>query len=101
MKNVILALLVLLTALPAFAADKQADEVYDRVVKTHTLRCAYTIYPPFIAKDTATGEISGLFHDLLEQMGKELGIKIVWAEEVGSDAIFSGQIGRASCRERV
>jgi ABC-type amino acid transport substrate-binding protein len=90
MKHIVFALLVLFTALPAFASDKQANGVYDRVVKTRTLRCAYTIYPPFIAKDTATGEIRGLFHDLLEQMGKELNIKIVWAEEVGSDAIFSG-----------
>src|ERR1035441_4639325 len=90
MKHIVFAILVLLTALPAFASDKQANEVYDRVVKTRTLRCAYTIYPPFIAKDTVTGEISGLFHDLTEQMGKDLGIKIVWAEEVGSDAIFSG-----------
>jgi len=90
MRHTLLAILVFFTALPAFASDKQANGVYDRVVKTRTLRCAYTIYPPFIAKDTATGEISGLFHDLLEQMGKELGIKIVWAEEIGSDAIFSG-----------
>src|ERR1019366_454810 len=90
MRHIVFALLVLFTALPAFASDKQANEVYDRVVKTRTLRCAYTIYPTFIDKDPNTGKLSGLFHDLTEEIGRQLNLKIVWAEEVPTDAIFEG-----------
>lgn len=86
MKNLILALSLILIAGPAFAMDKN----FERVMEKRELRCAYTIYPPFIIKDPNTGTFSGLFYDFLEEMGKQLNIKIVWAEEVGSDNIFHG-----------
>jgi ABC-type amino acid transport substrate-binding protein len=90
----LLFLTLALFALPLFAYAKDIS-TYDRVMKERTLRCAYTIYPPFFAKDPNTGEFSGIFHDILEEMGKELSISIDWTEEVGSDAIFQGfQSGR-------
>jgi polar amino acid transport system substrate-binding protein len=74
----------------ALASDRQANEVYDRVVKTHTLHCAYTTYPTFVEKDPNTGAFSGMFYDLVNEVGRQLGIKVEWTEEVGSDAIFEG-----------
>jgi polar amino acid transport system substrate-binding protein len=86
MKKLILSLCVM----SAFAAPAQAGEVFDRVMKERVLRCAYTIYPVFFVKDPNTDEFSGLFHDILEELGKELSIDVQWTEEVGSDAILQG-----------
>jgi ABC-type amino acid transport substrate-binding protein len=79
-----------LLALFFLVSPAQADTAFDRVMSKRELRCAYTIYPPFFSKDPNTGAFLGIFHDFLEQMGKELNIKIVWAEEVGTDNIFQG-----------
>lgn len=87
-KNLLLAVLLLCFAFPACAAEK--DSTYDRVAKTRTLRCAYTIYPTFVEKDPNTGKFSGMFYDLTEEIGKQLGLKIDWAEEVGSDVMMQG-----------
>ncbi len=92
MKKLILSTLVVFLSLLTAA---QAGETFDRVLKDRVLRCAYTIYPPFFAKDPNTGTFSGIFHDVLEAMGKELSIDIQWTEEVGMDAILQGlQSGR-------
>jgi len=88
MKKLIIALLLLIP-LAAQAAEKEPS-TFDRVVKTRTLRCAYTIYPSFIEKDPNTGKFSGMFYDLVEEAGRQLGLKIEWTEEVGSDAIMTG-----------
>ncbi len=74
----------------AFGSDKEPNETYDRVIKARTLRCAYTTYPTFVEKDPNTGQFSGLFYDLVNEVGRQLGIKIEWTEEVGTDAIFEG-----------
>jgi len=76
MKKLILTLFLVLMPFLALAADKEKESAFDRVMRTKTLRCGYTIYPPFFSKDPNTGEFSGLFHDFTEQIGKELGIKI-------------------------
>lgn len=87
MKIALSLLLLVLTTAPAWA---DSTKVFDRVVAKRELRCAYTIYPTFVEKDPNTGKFSGLFYDLMEEIGKQLEIKIVWAEEVGSDNIFEG-----------
>jgi polar amino acid transport system substrate-binding protein len=97
MKKLILALLLtLISTLPAFAADTQKETAYDRVMRTGEIRCGYTSYPPYLMKDVTTGVISGIWHDLTEAVADHLGLKIVWAEEVGysdiSIALDSGRI---------
>ena len=67
-----------------------AKNAYERVKQARALRCGYTIYPPFFAKDPNAGTFSGIFYDIVESLGRELSIKIEWAEEVGSDAILQG-----------
>lgn len=54
------------------------------------LRCGYLVYSPYIRRDPNTGKMSGIFYDLMEDIGHNAGIKIVWAEEVGYENIFSG-----------
>lgn len=89
----LLLLIWLFISFPAWADEKQ-ESTYDRVVRTKTLRCAYTVYPTFVEKDPNTGKLSGTSYEVVEEMGKQLGIKIEWGPEVGVDAAFEG-LGRS------
>lgn len=82
MKNIALTLLMLLFTFPAFAEEGAKESVYDRVMRTGTIRCGYFVWPPFIAKDPNTGAMSGVFYDLTEELGKRLELKILWEQEL-------------------
>jgi len=72
------------------------ESVYDRVMRTKTLRCAYLITPVYLVKDPNTGAFSGIYYDVIQQMGKDLGLKIDWVEEVGAANMYEGfKTGRA------
>lgn len=87
MKNVLLAFLFFFMAVPALAAEKET--AFDRVLKTQTIRCGYIVYPPYFIRDINTNKMSGIFYDLMEEIGKNSGLKIEWVEEVGYDSIFT------------
>lgn len=68
----------------------QDNSVYRRVLNSGTIRCGYPIFPPYCMRDPNTGKLSGIFVDVLEEAGKNLGLKIIWAEEVGWGTIIEG-----------
>ncbi len=88
-----LSALVLLTSC-SMQADRsshsQSDSLYHRVMKAGTIRCGYAMYPPYCMKDPNNGKLSGICVDILEEAGKNLGLKIDWAEEVGWGSIIQG-----------
>lgn len=88
MRTLALLLLAVFFAFPAFAADKES--VYDRVMRTGTIRCGYYIWPPFLEKDVNTSQISGIAYDMMEKIGELLSLKIEWTAEVNFDAMFEG-----------
>jgi len=57
--------------------------VYERVIKSGTLRACFLTYPPACMKDTKTGTMSGIFVDVLQKACDNLGLKLEWTEEVG------------------
>jgi len=57
------------------------ESVYDRVIKSGTLRCGYVVVRPSLSRDPNSGELSGISYDIMTQLGKELGLKIEWVEE--------------------
>ena len=65
-------------------------------MRTNTLRCGYYNWNPAFIKDSNTGELRGIFHDYVEEMGRALKIKIEWVEEIGladyPAALESGRI---------
>ncbi|MCB9987958.1 MAG: ABC transporter substrate-binding protein [Rhodospirillales bacterium] len=81
MKPLILTLLILFITLPVHAADNES--VYDRVMKSGTIRCGYAMWPGHLNKDPNTGEMSGVFYDYMETLARNLNLKIEWAEEIG------------------
>lgn len=84
-KSVLLVLLFLLTAVPAFAADgaREKESVFDRVIRTGTIRCGYFSWYPAIIKDPNTGEMKGIFYDFMQEVGKILSLKVEFTEEIG------------------
>lgn len=60
----------------AFAADKES--VYDRVMRTRTLKCGFFEENPFTIVDPNTNKHSGIANDLAETIAKQLGLKIQW-----------------------
>ena len=94
MKKILLAAIVLFAALPAFAAEKET--AFERVIKSNTLRCGYGSWEPGVYKDPASGEMKGLFVEILEEAARMAKIKIEWTAEIDwgqiSQALQSGKI---------
>ena len=64
--------------------------LYDRVIKAGKIRCGYGMFPPYCMRDPNTGKLSGIFVEIIEETGKNLGLKIEWTEEVGWGSIIQG-----------
>jgi len=71
-------------------SESKTESTYDRVMRTGAIRCGYAIEEPYIIANPATGEISGIFHDLMEEVGKRLSLKVDWAEEVAFGTAIEG-----------
>ncbi len=57
------------------------ETVFERVLRTKTLRCGYVSIPLISLKDPKTGQFSGVSYDIVNAMGRFLGLKIEWAVE--------------------
>lgn len=75
---------------PAGQITAKAESLYDRVMKSGTIRCGYVIYNPGCLKDPNTGKLSGIGIDTIEQVAKNLGLKVEWTEEVGWGTMLEG-----------
>lgn len=62
-------------------AQPARESAYDRVMRTGVLRCGYFVWPPHFTVDLKTGEKGGLYYDIVEELGRTLGVKIEWAHE--------------------
>lgn len=74
---------------PQTVLQKQ-ESLYNRVLRTGTIRCSYCAYPPYCIKDPNTGNMTGIFVEVMEQIGRKLELKIEWTEEVGWGTILEG-----------
>jgi len=66
------------------------ESTYERIMRTGEIRCAYAPYAPALIKDANTGQLSGIFYDIMEEVGRRLNVKINWVEEVGYGVIAEG-----------
>ncbi len=89
--------LVLVTLTGCTAANNQFREsVMQRIIRSGKIRCSYLVYSSYFRKDPNTGKLSGIFHDLMEEIGKNADLQVEWVEEVGYEGIFPGlQSGRS------
>jgi len=82
-------LVVLQFAPPTVQMAPAKETRLEQIKRTGVLHCGYSIWPPAFTKDPNTGAFSGIFHDLLEEMGKQLGVKIEWTVEVNPAHMFA------------
>lgn len=90
--GLIVALAALLTATrkePSGTATARQSAM-ERILQTGKIRCSYLVYPPYVRKDPNSGELSGIFHDVMNQLAVNAGLTVDWVEEVGYENIFPG-----------
>jgi ABC-type amino acid transport substrate-binding protein len=100
MKNLLIIVLALVVSVAAsvFAVQRlghpgeaaKTESAYERATRTQVIRCGYVPFVPNLVKDPNTGQMSGIDVELAEALGKKLGMKIVWAEEVGWGTVVPG-----------
>lgn len=64
------------------ATSPKKETAYERVMRTRTLHCGYALWPGSEEMDPNTKAIKGMVPDFTEELGKKLGLKIIWTEEV-------------------
>lgn len=90
MKKIKLTLIVIVVLITSLIGCSKLDElasptkstVYDRVLKTSEIKVGYISYPPSFIKDPNTGELSGIFYEVIEAVAKNMDIKLKYTEEV-------------------
>ena len=58
------------------------QSTYERVASSGKLRCGYILWPLTVEKDPNTGKLSGAYHEFVEKIAAEMGIKVEWTLEV-------------------
>jgi polar amino acid transport system substrate-binding protein len=71
---------------------KHANKL-EAVKASGKIRCGYVPYPPGLIKDPNSGKISGIFPEVLELAAKNIGLEVVWVEEVGWGTMVEGLVG--------
>ena len=56
------------------------DSILAKCRKEGVLRVGYAQTGPWFYKDAKTGELNGIYKDVVEQLAKELQVKIDWKE---------------------
>jgi ABC-type amino acid transport substrate-binding protein len=80
MKKIFWILFLVCIGFPAFAAEEARESVFDRVMRTGTLRCGFIPWPPGFDVDPNTGEVKGPTKELFESIIKLAGWKVEFVQ---------------------
>jgi len=70
---------------------QKQETLKERVIKSGKIRVGYLVTTPQqLAKNPNTGQLSGMYYDVVEEAGKKLNLKIEWTEEVGWGTMIEG-----------
>ena len=59
------------------------ENAFERVTRTHVMRCGYVDYEPANMHDATTGKLTGIFTDAAEQIAAKEGWKVEWVQSGG------------------
>lgn len=91
--SAVIALIISWCGVKLFTQPSETIEAKDKlaaVLRTGEIRAGYVVDPPAMIKDPNTGELSGIFYEVMQETGKNLGLKINWVEEAGWGTMIEG-----------
>jgi ABC-type amino acid transport substrate-binding protein len=53
----------------------------DHIQKDKVLRVGWAVWHPYVYRDPKTNQLVGVSYDLVEELGKSMGVKIEWVED--------------------
>jgi polar amino acid transport system substrate-binding protein len=72
------------------AAVKPESVPFEKIVSSGKLRVGYVNYPPACIVDSTSGEVGGIFIDVLEEIANGAGLELEFVEEVGWATMIQG-----------
>ncbi len=66
------------------------ESAADRVLRTNTLRVGYVISPPACYKDLQMNRLTGYSVEIINELGKRLGVKVQWTDEATWATMIEG-----------
>lgn len=80
---------------PESTTAREQISVYQRIINSGKIRVGYVPVPIAFDVDPTSGKVSGIFVDTLNEMTKNMGLKVEYVEEVGWGTMIAGmQTGR-------
>jgi len=93
----ITSLILLACLMPLFVSCSSSQSAvvshqsaYQRIISSGKIRCGYVTYVPGCIKDPNSGKLSGMMVDIVNELGKSLGLQVEWSEEVGWGSMIEG-----------
>jgi len=87
-------LIVNITCTKQPSNEKGPISTLEKVKKEGILHVGYIIYPPTVMRDPNTGEITGHYVDAVEEIAKQLGVKVEYTETDWSNFVAGLQTGK-------
>ncbi len=86
----VLSIVAVLLIINHHRSPDRADALtrLEQIETSGVLKCGYTIWPPALMVDPNTGKLSGIFYDLMEEVGKQWGVDIEWTTEISPPHMF-------------
>lgn len=81
--------------LPPQASQNTRESVYERVVRTRTLRFGYFLWTPFVTRDPNTGKLGGFEIEYCAAVAESLGLRAVWVEILQGQQVETLKSGKA------
>jgi polar amino acid transport system substrate-binding protein len=63
-------------------STERSASTYERIVREGRIRVGYISYPPSFIHNPNTNQFSGIYHEVLAEIGRRAGLKIEYTEEV-------------------
>ena len=73
------------------------DSILAKCRKEGVLRVGYAQTGPWFYKDAKTGELNGIYKDVVEQLAKEMQVKVEWKEATFANATIALRRGDSTC----
>jgi ABC-type amino acid transport substrate-binding protein len=86
--KILVTVLTIVFAVPAHA-EIIHDKAYQSVISSGKIRCGYSEWAPFLIIDANTGKTTGIMKDVMDEIGKRMGLKVEWAASIGWGEITS------------